>query len=90
MAAVPFGGHTSFAEYLDWARKQGCTVESGVIFIDDGRTASFIRITAPSGRWAIEAGVEQDEYIMATTVTRLDRRLGMKSPFFSLPEPGEE
>ena len=90
MAAVPFGGGTSFAEYLDWARKQGCTVEFGVLYADDGRSAAFVRINAPSGRWAIEAGVDQDEYIMPTTVNRLDRRLGLKSPFFSLPGPNDE
>ena len=90
MAAVPFGGHISFAEYLEWARRQGCVVESGVIFTDDGRSVALTRIFAPSGRWVIEVGTAQDEYLLPTTIDRLDRRLGIKSPFLSLPGPNNE
>jgi hypothetical protein len=35
----------------------------------------------------IEAGTELDDYLVPTTVDRLDRRLGLKSPWPSIPHP---
>jgi len=81
--AAPFGGHPTFARYLEWAREQGCTYHSGV---DTKRSISLTRIVAPSGKWVIEAGTQVGDYLTPTTVGRLDRRLGLTSPWFSLPD----
>jgi hypothetical protein len=43
------------------------------------------RIEAPDGKWVVEVGTEQHEFLAPTTVSRFDRRLGLKSPFASLP-----
>ena len=88
--AAPFGGHPSFQEYLIWAREEDCTVQAGVLYTSDGRARSVTRIIAPSGRTVIEVGTQHGDILVPTTVNRLDRRLGIKSPFFSLPEMGEK
>lgn len=85
MPAGPFGGHLTLQHYLEWAEQQGCTVELGVT--DElGRPARYARIHSPDRtRWAIEYGTELDEFLVPTTVGRLDARLGLDSPFAKLP-----
>jgi len=51
--AVPFGGHPTLAEYIAWARSQGCSADSGV---DTKQSIIVTKITAPSGKWVVEAG----------------------------------
>jgi hypothetical protein len=79
--ASPFGGHPTFAQYIEWAVKQGCSVESGV---DTLQLVSITKITAPSGKWVIEAGTLPNDLLMPTTIGRLDRRLGLSSPWFGI------
>lgn len=87
MTAHPFGGHPTFAKYLEWATSIGCKVSSGYAHDDEGKPHGITRIESPDGeRWVIEAAT-QEEYLVPTTIDRLDRRLGIKSPFFSLPHP---
>lgn len=83
----PFGGHPRFEEYLRWARKQGCKVESGV----DYETATGITriVTADGKRWAIEVGTRHSNYLAPTTIARLDRLLDLESPWFSTDGDGE-
>lgn len=88
MTSQPFGGHPTLAQYCVWAESEGCTTVQGVGLGDDGRPYSITKIISPDKkRWVIEAGTQHKEYLVPTTVERLDRRLGLKSPFFSLPEP---
>lgn len=82
MSSFPFGGHPTFGAYLQWAITQGCSVQSGV---HTGQSVNVTRITAPSGKWVIEAGTHQNDRLTPTTIGRLDRRLGLQSPWFSLP-----
>jgi hypothetical protein len=79
--AFPFGGHPTLAEYIEWARTQGCTTFSGV---DTRQSIPVTKITAPSGKWVIEAGTLQTDRLTPTTIGRLDRRLGLVSPWFGL------
>lgn len=80
--ALPFGNHPTFGQYLLWARDQGCTVRWGV---NQGTGQSVTRIVPPDGkRWVIESGMPQSEYLTPTTIARFDRRLGLKSPWFSI------
>jgi hypothetical protein len=89
--AAPFGGHPTFGDYLRWALEQGCAVRSGYAVGPGGQTHSQTIIVSPDeSRWVIEAGTDQDEFLTPTTIARLDRRLGVKSPWFSLPHPDEK
>lgn len=85
MPAAPFGGHPTLVEYLRWAEGQGCTVQTGYTTTTDGALIPSTRIEAPNGGWVVEVGTEQWEYLPPTTVGRFDRRLGIKSPFPSMP-----
>lgn len=88
--ALPFGGHPTFGQYIAWAIDNGCTVQSGYAADDKGRPHAITKITSPSGQWVIEAGTQQHDYLMPTTISRLDRRLGLKSPYFALPHPDDD
>jgi len=71
-------------EYSEWAQsEENCTIE------DTFNSASLRlrRIIAPSGRHATIGGVLDDQVMSPITVTQTDRRLGLNSPFFKLPEP---
>lgn len=80
--AFPFGGHPTFRDYITWAVQQGCAVQSGV---DTEHSIGLTKITAPSGKWVIEAGLLPTDCLEPTTVGRLDRRLGLTSPWFGAP-----
>lgn len=88
MPAYPFGGHLTFGAYIEWARQQGCTVRNGVVLDEKQRPHSVTQIIAPSKKkFVTEIGTQHNDYIVATTVARFDRRLGVRSPFFSIDAP---
>jgi hypothetical protein len=82
VAAHPFGGHPTLEQYIAWAVQQKCTVNSGV---DTQYSISLTKIVAPSGKWAIVSGILPTDRLVPTTVGRLDRRLGLISPWFGSP-----
>lgn len=83
--AHPFGGHPTFAQYLGWAKKQGCEIKQGIIHGDDG-PYNLTLIAAPSGRHYIDVGTQHSDRLLPTTIARLDRRLDMESPWFSVDD----
>jgi hypothetical protein len=86
--STPFGGHPSFAQYIAWAESEGCSIKQGVANGADGRPYSVTQIIAPDGKhWVTEVGMQHSDYLVPTAISRLDRRLGMKSPFMSFPHP---
>jgi hypothetical protein len=86
VSAAPFGGHPTLGEYMRWATDEhGCTVQSGYARDENGVMVCVTRIETPSGSWVVETGTEQWEYLAPTTVGRFDRRLGLESPFASMP-----
>ena len=86
MVAHPFGGHPTLYEYCQWAIREGCKVTSAVATDPDGRPTTVTIIEAPDGRKAAEIDTQMDDRLVPTTITRLDRRLGLKSSFVKLPE----
>lgn len=86
--AFPFGGLPTLGSYIEWAVQQGCTVRCGVVLDERQRPHSVTQIFSPDGkRWVSEIGVQNSDYLVATTVGRLDRRLGLTSPFFAIDDP---
>lgn len=84
--AHPFGNHPTFAMYLTWAINHGCTVKTG--FTTSGLPTTLVEVKA-TGKHFIDVGMEQTEFLLPTTINRLDRRLGMKSPFDSWDYSGK-
>lgn len=87
--SAPFGGHPTFGQYLAWALEQGCDVKQGVVPAGQGQAYGITKIVAPSGKLVIDVGTQHKEPLAPTTIARLDRRLGLTSPFFSIdPDKG--
>lgn len=84
--AYPFGGHPRLVEYIHWANSQGCRTDFGVMTDDAGRPFGTTRITAASGKAVLLVDMDQTERLAPTSIARLDRRLGLTSPFFSLSD----
>jgi hypothetical protein len=85
MAATPFGGHPTFAQYLDWARSVGCLVKYGISTSSDGSPSRIIMIDDPTRKfWVHVVEVQETEYLLPTMIAYLDRRLHLKSPFFAI------
>lgn len=90
MSAAPFGAHPTLAQYLTWAVEAGCDVKTGIAHDSEGRAHTITRVIAPGRkRWFVDVGTEQHEFLVPTTVSRFDRRLGLTSPFAALPHPDE-
>jgi hypothetical protein len=84
MAAFPFGGYPTFGQYVERTVQQGCTVKRGVVVVE-GEPYSVTRIFNPPGKkWVTEIETHYTDFLVPTTVGRFDRRLGLRSPFFSL------
>jgi len=83
--AFPFGGHPTFAKYLVWARDtHDFAAQTGVAKDSSGKPYTVTKIFKPGGPSVIVPGVGQNEYLTPSMVGYLDRRLGLKSPWFSI------
>lgn len=81
----PFGGHPTLAQYVAWARSEGCTTKSGYTEAVGSGPQSILLIEAPdTGRYLPIVGMSESEYLAPTEVARFDRRLGLQSPYFAL------
>jgi len=88
MAAFPMGGHPTFGAYIEWARQQGCEIRNGVVLDEQQRPHSITQIIAPGKKsWVTEVGTQHKDHLVPTTIARFDRRLGLKSPYFSIDAP---
>ncbi len=84
--AHPFGGHPTFQEYLTWIRGEGFKYKSGYIALPGESSVTAVLIESPEGNPLLSIpDVDLDERLTPSTIERLDRRLGVKSPFATKP-----
>jgi hypothetical protein len=83
--SFPFGGHPNLASYIFWLIEthQG-TAQSGYMTDPKGKAHAITKLALPSGKAVVVVGVSQAEYLAPSMVGYLDRRLGVKSPWFSV------
>ena len=82
--SYPFGGHPRLSEYIHWAMTEhGCLHTSGFRKVD-GRMEQFQLIECAETGKHVFVFESQNEYIVPSTVSYLDRRLGLVSPFAKL------
>jgi hypothetical protein len=76
-----------FIEYLRWAEAfAGCRISTAIrVETADGTMLPVTCITTPAGRQAYEVGILPNDVLAPTTIWRLDRRLGLTSPFQTWP-----
>jgi hypothetical protein len=83
--AAPFGGHPNLATYIVWLKDehQG-SAQSGYSTDGKGKSHALTKLSVPSGKSVVVVGVSQAEFLVPSMVGYLDRRLGIKSPWFSV------
>lgn len=81
--SFPFGGHPTLGKYIQWVRDQGFEAHTGIATDSSGKAHTVTKIFKPGGPSVVVAGTLQNEYLTPTQVANLDRRLKVKSPFFS-------
>jgi len=80
--AHPFIQHPKFGHVKVWAQAEGITVESGV---SDGEPITIFRTT--DGKVVPVFGVPDSEHVPPSFIGRIERRLGVITPFFSIVAP---
>jgi hypothetical protein len=73
---VPFGNHPALGQYIDWIIECGGTSQSGY-----AHGQNYTKITTAEGRHAFVVGTDQNERLVPTMVSYLDRRLNVTSPW---------
>lgn len=85
--AHSFGRHPTLADYMVWARDtHGFVASCGFATTKNGRTVPTVRIGKDGGPSAIIPGMKQTDFLTASVIGSLDRRLGVTSPWFSVTE----
>lgn len=88
--SFPFGGHPQLVRYMLWARDEhDFRAQSGTASDEDGQPYHVIKIYKHGGPSVVVVGVSQEEYLSPSQVANLDRRLGLNSPWFGIPN-GED
>lgn len=86
--AVPFGGHPTLEQFLEWATKNGCkAVPKKRTHSIHRRTYEVLEITGPDGAQVAIANPDLQEHLAPSEVSYLHRRLGVRSPFPASPDP---
>ena len=81
--ATPF---VRLRDYLEWAKSQGCNIQTGFVDGPDGMQ-EFNVVTAKSGRYVVIHDLEPGEAVPASAFEYYDRRLGLKpsDPLYGTP-----
>ena len=91
--AVPFGGHPTISDIVEWARASGCTVETKVRqHAITGQPYESTEISNPKGGNVVLADPGHGERLEPSMVAYIQRRLGLRSHFAATPEqpkPGD-
>ena len=83
--SYPFGGHPNLATYIVWLKDtHKGNAQSGYTTDKKGKSHALTKLSLPDGKSVVVVGVGQGEYLAPSMVGYLDRRLGIKSPWFSV------
>jgi hypothetical protein len=95
MSAVPVGGFGSWptlGQLLIKAAEAGCTIRdlSGQVVTPDGPVmVRYIHIPGTAKYWIVP-DIGDDELVAPWTVGNMERRLGIKTGFPSIPHPNDD
>jgi len=82
--AHPFGGHPTIAAFISWLHSEhGFICRSGTAPDRRGKQHAVTRIFKDGGPSVILVG-DQTEHLTPSQVGQLERRLGVKSAWFSV------
>lgn len=72
----------TFAEYMEFAESQHCSLSTGYRYGADGRCHQTLHIECESGKYYDRVGTKQYDDLTREDVIKMDERLGISSPFF--------
>lgn len=76
----------TLGDYMRWLRDQGGKCKNGIQADDVIGMVPVIKLVSPDGeKWVIHVGDDQNELLSTLTIDYFDRRLGVLSPFRSVP-----
>lgn len=81
--SYPFGGHPKFGHFKAWAESEGIEVKNGIMEIEGISFKITTFITAEGVKVPV-TDILDGEFLVPTLVARLERRLGILSPFPSI------
>lgn len=84
--SFPFGGHPTLKQFLSFAQEHGCTAKLVTRTARDGHAYQVLEIRSNKGGNAVLVEPDETEHLTPSTVTYLQRRLGIKTPFSAMPD----
>jgi hypothetical protein len=87
MAAHPFGGHPTLGDLVEWVKQNKCKSEMKVRTNNAGRAFTSLEIFGPTGGSVAIANPDLNERLAPSQVAHIQRRLAIKLPYASTPEP---
>ncbi len=84
--SAPWGGHPTLDRFVEWAKENGCTVDSKVRTDPTGRAFTSLEMVGPHGGRVAMIVSNMDERLVPSQVAYLQRRLAVKAPFAAMPE----
>ena len=76
---------TTLGEYMHWLKSEGGQCRTGIGVDHDIGMVPVTKLISPEGKWVIHPGNDQSEHLSKFTIEYFDRRLGVLSPFKSVP-----
>lgn len=76
----------TLGDYMRWLRDEGGRCQNGIQADESIGMVPVIKLVSPDGsKWVIHPGNDQGELLSWMMVEYFDRRLGVLSPFRSVP-----
>lgn len=85
--SFPFGGHPTFQKFLEFAEANGCVLKIVIRETKSGRAYEAYELRNPRGGRLVVPNPDLQERLVPSIVSQYQRRLGIKTPFATLPEP---
>ena len=85
--AYPFGGHPTLEMFIEYAKGNGCIVTSIGRISKNGVPYTALVIENTQGGYLTIADPDMSERLTPHMISQYQRRLGLKTPFPSAPEP---
>ena len=83
--SFPFGGHPTLKEFIEFAEGVGCSAKVFARGVK-GKVFQVLEITNQAGGRVVVANPDLAEHLSPSTVTYLQRRLAIRTPFAVRPE----
>ncbi len=88
--SFPFGGHPTLEMFIEYVKANGCEVTTIGRLTKSGRPYTACVLVNPAGGVLTLPDPDITERLSPYMISQYQRRLGLKTPFPSAPEPPED